>query len=251
MPNHGATVRCYDLGRLLADSRFSLPPPVRSSDSSGDKGDSPQGETKGTEKKQKKVKGPKGKAKAKEEEDGDGYFDEPRSPLNDANDDEDDEGNEDGMAGDRKPASRKSQAQETKKRPASRVIKAAMKKPSGRTRRELDFDTPLLEQEPGINEWMMNGWMDGMDEWMNEWMPTTCWMFLMFWGSATKFSLAGSQYCLQFQEEPKPFQHMIEGVNTGLDSLHEVGSEPNPPTPQWPGRIYRLLNKNYYIWPAK
>jgi hypothetical protein len=48
-----------------------------------------------------------------------------------------------------------------------------MKKPSGRTRRELDFDTPLLEQEPGINEWMMIGWMDGWRGWMNEWMNAT------------------------------------------------------------------------------
>jgi hypothetical protein len=45
-----------------------------------------------------------------------------------------------------------------------------MKKPSGRTRRELDFDTPLLEQEPGINEWMMNGWMDGWNGWIDGWM---------------------------------------------------------------------------------
>ena len=164
MPNHGATVRCYDLGRLLADSRFSLPPPVRSSDSSGDKGDSPQGETKGTEKKQKKVKGPKGKAKAKEEEDGDGYFDEPRSPLNDANDDEDDEGNEDGMAGDRKPASRKSQAQETKTRPASRVIKAAMKNHRGGPGENWTLTHRSWNRSQGsMSEWWMDGWMDGMD----------------------------------------------------------------------------------------
>lgn len=121
-------------------------PPRVSSDSSGDKGgESPehQPETK----KHPKGKKPKGKAKktATKQEDDEEHSDEPRSPLHGGDEDDDDDqsaaGGGNGDSG--------SRFKGTQKRPATRLVKskAPTKKPAGRTRRGLDFESPLLDQD--------------------------------------------------------------------------------------------------------
>ena len=115
-----------------------------SSDSSGDKGNSPSGEdTKLPKRKTKEPKRSKGKGKAnkdetKDEDDEDDAIDEGFSPLAGGDSDEDEDG-EDGGAGRGIPKDLKPGGM---KRPAARAMKkgATTKKPAGKTKRNLDVN---------------------------------------------------------------------------------------------------------------
>ena len=117
-----------------------------SSDSSGDKGNSPSGEEtkppkrKTKEPKASKAKGKTNKDETKEEDDEDDGIDEGLSPLGVGDSDEDENdgdnvGSAKGIPKDLKPGGMK--------RPAARAMKkvATNKKPAGKTKRNLDFNT--------------------------------------------------------------------------------------------------------------